>query len=73
MFESNEMVVEIATSRIGRVSLSGAVGSAPKVTVYFLDGKPPYIKDFSDLSEFRSVQPIDEDGQPRLIPERPVI
>jgi hypothetical protein len=74
MFNSGDAVQEIATSRVGKISLSGRVGAPPeRFTVQFIDGKQPIIKDFVDPNELKLVHPIVESGAPRLIPETPVL
>ncbi|MEI9977552.1 MAG: hypothetical protein WDN23_00895 [Edaphobacter sp.] len=70
MFDSGDIVEEIATGRKGRVALSTVW---PKFAVHFLDGKKPPIKSFEDLSELCFIERPGETGPPRLIPKNWIV
>jgi hypothetical protein len=70
MFDSGDVVEEIATGRKGVMGLS-TVG--PKFEVRFFDGKQPLVKGYDDSGKLHLIQRPGETGTPRLIPKNSVV
>ena len=67
MFNSGDVVEEVATGRQGVLQLTGMAG-AILLTVYFGDALAPFHKRFSDPRDLRLVHPGELDG--RMLPHR---
>jgi len=77
MFHSGDTVEEIATKRIGKVTVSGVVGQMEPDSwqVLFSDGKPPLVKRFKrdELDQLRLVKCPHEPEQPGAVPSSSVV
>ncbi len=74
MFNSGDMVEEIATGRRGTIVLCGRVAQlAATYSVQFIDGKQPLMKDFVNVDELRMIESEMNSASPRLVPRTTVV